>query len=147
MERTSTGAGEQRASVDQTLEATVQRYSQALQRFDAKEFASYFADDATILSPFGSFAKGRAEIERVFSQDAPKIYEGAKLKVSIVGARRIGSDHVLLDLDVDVQNMRKPDGSRGPGKVHNTILAQKQGDRWQFVDARPYIVAERAQLH
>ena len=72
MERTSTGAGQQRASVDQTLEATVQRYSHALQSFDAKEFSSYFADDATILSPFGSFAKGRAEIERVFSQDAPK---------------------------------------------------------------------------
>jgi len=147
MERTSTGVGQERASVEESLETTVKRYNEVLSRFDAKEAAKFWADDGTLLTPFGSFGKGRAGIERVFGQDAPKLFEGARITLSIVGARKIRDECVLLDLDIDVQNFKKPDGSRGPVKMHNVLLAQKKGERWQWLDARPYAFLERPALH
>jgi uncharacterized protein (TIGR02246 family) len=147
MERTSTGAGQELASVEQSLESTVKRYNEVLTRFDAKEAAKFWADDGTLLTPFGSFGKGRSGVERVFGQDAPKLFEGAKIALSIVGARKIRDDCVLLDLDIDAQNFKRPDGSRGPAKLHNVILAQRKGEGWQWLDVRPYAFLERPAVH
>jgi hypothetical protein len=55
-----------------------------------------------------------------------------------MSARDIGNDCALLDLDHELQNITKPDGSTGSMKLHVVILAKKAGDRWQWLDARPY---------
>jgi uncharacterized protein (TIGR02246 family) len=136
MEQTMTGVGRQQ--VDGSLETTLRKFNDAFNRFDAKEVASFWADDGTLLNPIGNFGQGRAGVERVFHEDAETILGGSTSTFTIVGARKIGGDCVFLDLDHDLQNFRMPDGSTGPMKLHTVILVQKKGERWQFLDARPY---------
>ncbi len=137
MEQTMTGAGQQPA-VERSLEATLRKFNEAFNRFDAKEVASFWADDGTLINPVGNYGEGRSGAERVFREDAETILEGSTSRFTITRARPIGGDCALLDLDHDVQNFRKQDGSTGPMKLHVVILARKRGEEWQWVDVRPY---------
>lgn len=143
MEQTSIGSGQEQVTVDRTLEATVRAFNEAFNRFDAREVASFWADDGTLLNPVGNYGQGRSGAERVFHEDAETILEGTTSRFTIVRARRVGADCALLDLDHEVRNFRKPDGSRGDAKLHVVILAQQKGDRWQWLDARPYALMPR----
>ncbi len=148
MEQQSISAGQMQASVDRALGAAVRRFNDAFNHLDAKEFASCWADDGTVLNPFGNFGKGRDGIERVFHEDAERFLEGARTTVTIVGARRIADDCMFLDLDHDVQNYKGLDGSRRPEKMHVAVIAQKHGDDWKWLDARAYFIRDRPQpLH
>jgi uncharacterized protein (TIGR02246 family) len=146
MERTSTGEMQQ-ASVDRSLEATMERFYDAFRRFDAKEFASFWAEDGTLLNPIGHYAKGRDEVERVFREDAARVFEGTTRTFAIVGARKVRDDCVLVDVDSEVQNFRRPDGTRGPVKMHAVVLAQRTGESWEWLDVRAYGFIPAPQLH
>ena len=138
MEQTSTGTGTLKQKVDASLETTVRRFYEAFNRLDAKTFATFWTDDGTLWNPLGHFAEGRAGVEKLFGEDGAKMYEGATTTQTITGARRVRDDCVLLDLENDVQNFRRPDGSRGPLKLHVTILALKRGEGWQWLDVRAF---------
>lgn len=141
MEHTSIGTGQQ--VVDRSLEATLRAFNDAFNRFDAREVASFWAEDGTLLNPVGNYGKGRAEVERVFREDAQSILGGSTSQFTITSARPVGSDCALLDCDHDVRNFRRPDGTTGDVKLHVVILAQKKREGWQWLDARPYMLMER----
>ncbi len=149
MEQTSTGVGQQaQASVDGSLQTTLQRFAEAFNRLDPKEFATFLADDATILNPLGHFASGRGAGEKLFRDEGTKLYEGSTSRLTIVAARKLRDDCVLLDVDNDVQNFRQPDGTRGPMKMHITFVAQRKGEQWQWLDIRAFTYMQRPQpLH
>jgi len=148
MEQTTTGVGQQQASVDRSLEATLTKFNEAFNRLDAKEVASFWADDGTVINPIGNYGSGRSGVERVFREDAESALEGTTSRFTITGARKIGADCVLLDLDDEVQNAKLPDGSTGPMKLHVVVLAQRKGEGWQWLDVRPYGFLPRPQrLH
>jgi uncharacterized protein (TIGR02246 family) len=134
--------------VDRSLQATLEAFNDAFNRFDAKEVASFWASDGTLLNPMGNYGEGRAGVERVFDEDARTLLGGTHSRFTIVRARHVGADCVLLDLDHDLQDARRPDGSTGPMKLHTIILAQRSGDGWKWLDARPYGFMPRTQqLH
>lgn len=148
MERTTTEVGPQQASVDRSLEATLRKFNDAFNRFDAKGVASFWADDGTLINPVGNYGRGRSGVERVFHEDAETFLEGSTSRFTITGARKIGGDCAFLDLDHDVQNCKMPDGSTRDMKLHVVVLAQKKGEGWHFLDVRPYGFFERPQrLH
>jgi uncharacterized protein (TIGR02246 family) len=136
MEQTSTGTGQQ--AVDASLESTLRRFYEAFNRLDAKTFATFWADDGTLWNPLGHYAEGRAGVEKLFRQDGMKMYEGATTRQTITGARRVRDDCVLLDVENDIQNFKRADGTRGDLKLHVTILAQKRGESWQWLDVRAF---------
>ena len=142
MEQMMADAGQQ---VDRSLEAMLRKFNDAFNRFDAREVASFWADDGTLLNPVGNYGKGRAGVERVYHEDAETILEGSTSRFTITSARPIGSDCALLDLDHEVQNFKRPDGSTATVKLHVVMLAQKKRDGWQWLDARPYALMERPQ--
>lgn len=148
MEQTGTNvAGQQQPakSVDASLEATLQRFTEAFNRLDPKEVASFWAEDGTLINPIGHHGQGRAGVERVFREDAESILGGTTSSFRIASARRIGGDCALLDVDHEAQNATRPDGSTGTLKMHVVMLAQKKGDSWQWLDARPYAFMQRPQ--
>jgi len=140
MEQTGTGVGQQgqQANVERSLEATLKKFNEAFNRLDAQEIAPFWADDGTVINPVGNYGQGRSGVERVFREDAERFLEGTTSRFTITGARKVGDDCVLLDLDDDVQNAKRPDGSTGPMKLHVVLLAQKKGEGWQWLDVRPY---------
>ncbi len=147
MQQTTTGTGAQPA-IENSLETTVRKFNDAFNRFDAKEVASFWAEDGTLLNPVGNYGKGRAEVERVYREDAQTILGGSTSKFTITSARPVGTDCALLDCDHHVQNFRRPDGSRADVTLHLVVLARRNRDRWEWLDARPYMIMERPQrLH
>lgn len=146
MEQMGTSSGTQSA-IDRSLQATIERFNEAFNRFDAKEVASFWASDGTLLNPAGNYGEGRAGVERVFGEDAKTILGGSQSRFTILRARQVAADCVLLDLDHDVRNFRMPDGTTGPMKLHVVMLARRSGDGWQILDARPYGFLPRPQLH
>jgi uncharacterized protein (TIGR02246 family) len=146
MEQMSTGTGTQPA-VDRSLQETIERFNEAFNRFDPKEVASFWASDGTLLTPVGAYGEGRAGVERVYGEDVQTILAGTRSRFTILRARQVAADCVLLDLDHDLQNFRRPDGTTGSMKLHVVILARRSGDGWQMLDVRPYGFLPRPQLH
>ena len=148
MEQTTTGMGQQpQGSVDPSLDQTTTRFIEAFNRFDSKEVASFFADDGTLLNPFGNYGRGRSEVERIFNEDAKTFLAGSTSKFTIVGLRRLADDCAFLDLEHDLRHCRMPDGSTIDTKQHVVVLARKTGDGWRFLDVRPYAMMARPNLH
>ncbi len=148
MEATPTPEGqEQRAAELSLLEATVARFTEAFNRFDAAEVASFWTDDGTLINPLGNYGEGRPGIERVFREDAQTILGGTTSRFLIQRVRHLAGC-AFLDLEHHVEDFRRPDGSRGPVKLHIAALALKQGDEWRWLDVRPYRFMERPEpLH
>ncbi len=135
-----TAAGGPQATVDPSLEATVRRFNDAFNRRDAREVASFWTDDGTLLNPIGHFGEGREGVERVFRDDAETVLRGATARFSVVRVRPLG-EGALVDLDLEVQGGLAP-------RMHVVVLARRQGEAWRWVDVRPYVLASRPpQLH
>ena len=139
MDSTNPNTAQQEANRDPSLEATRQKFNDAFNRFDAKEVASFWAEDGTLLTPGGDFGKGRSGVERAFQKDASTIFAGSRSTFTIVGMRRIGTDALaLLDLDHDLSNFARPDGTTGPSSCTSSSAARK--------DRQLLVMAGRAPL-
>jgi uncharacterized protein (TIGR02246 family) len=150
MAQTTTGTetARQQVNLDSTLQATIGRFNEAFNRRNENEVASFWAEDGTVINPQGHIGRGPNGVAKVFHDDMQGILQGTTSKFSVTGARKVGPDHVLLDVDHEVQNFKMPGGTTGTGKLHVVILAQRRGDRWQFLDVRPYAFVEPTrQLH
>ncbi len=144
MQHTTMGTGQQ-LLVDRSLETTLRKFNDAFNRFDSREVASFWAEDGTLLNPVGNYGRGRSEVQRVYHEDAETILGGSTSRFAITSARPVAPDCVLLDLDHEVTNFRRPDGTRGDVTLHLVLLARRGGDRWEWLDARPYMIMQRPQ--
>lgn len=137
MEGTMPGVGQQQ-NLDPSLETTLKKFSDAFNRFDVNEVASFWTDDGTLITPGGDYGRGRSGVAKVYSRDCETILDGTTSRFTIVGVRQIGGDCAFLDLEHDLRNFKMPDGSTGPVKLHVVILTQRKGSAWQWLDVRPY---------
>ena len=147
MDQPSGGAGGQQATVDASLQKTLVAFTEAFNRFDAKAVAAFWADDGTLLNPMGNYGRGRAGVEKVFRDDAQKLLAGSTSTFTVKSARPIGSDCMLLDCDHEARGARLPDGTTGTLMVHLVLLAQRRGESWKWLDARPYVFVRPEQVH
>ena len=147
MDQPSVGAGGQQATVDASLQKTLVAFTEAFNRFDAKAVASFFSDDGTLLNPMGNYGRGRAGVEKVFRDDAQKLLAGSTSTFTVKSARPVGNDCLLLDCDHEARGARLPDGTTGTLMVHLVLLAQRRGESWKWLDARPYVFVRPEQVH
>jgi uncharacterized protein (TIGR02246 family) len=134
----STQAGTQEYKPDQSLESSLRMFEDAFNKFDTKAVASCWTEDGTLLTPSGEQGRGRSGVETAYRNDVQTILDGTKSRFTITSVRRLNQDLCFLDLDHELQNCRKPDGTRGTMQLHVCILAKKSGNAWQWLDARPY---------
>lgn len=133
------GTSESRA--EPSLEASLRKFNDAFNRFDAKEVAACWVEDGTLISPMGEMGRGRSGVEATYRNDCESLLQGTTSRFSIQSVRRLGGDLAFLDLEHELQNARLPSGGKGTLKVHVVILAQRSGSGWQWLDARPYLFA------
>jgi uncharacterized protein (TIGR02246 family) len=124
--------------VDPSIESTLRKFTEAFNRFDPKEVASFWASDGTLISPAGEWGKGRAGVEKVYAHDIELFLKGTTSTFRVEAVRTLKDGHALLDLAHEIQNARLPDGTTGTMKLHNVMLIRKGGKTWEFLDARPY---------
>jgi uncharacterized protein (TIGR02246 family) len=131
-------AGMQGSAAEPSLEAACRTFNEVFNTYDAKKVAACWAEDGTLVSPMGEVGKGRAGVEKVYRHDCDSILRGTTSRFTITSARRLGPDLAFLDLEHELQNCRKPDGTTGTMTLHVVILAKRSGSAWQWLDARPY---------
>jgi uncharacterized protein (TIGR02246 family) len=135
----SVASAQTHPKVDPALEAMVQKFSEAFNRFDSKAVAAFHAKDATLINPMGDVAHGQDGIARMFDEFVAKRWKGSTSRFTVTGSRKVGPSITWLDLDQEVQNVTMPDGTTGTMKVHVVWLAQNVGGTWKVLEVRPYM--------
>lgn len=142
MESTQT-VGNMEQKAEPSLEAALKRFNEVFNRQDAREVASCWAEDGTLITPTGEIGRGRSGVETAYRHDCDTILKGTRSRFEIASVRRLGPELALMDLDHELQNFRMPDGSTGTMKLHVVILANRSGSDWKWLDARPYAFLQK----
>ena len=125
-------------SVASEIQSLFDRFIAAWNRNDARGCAGEFAADGSLINPFGQEARGAEAIAGLYAEYFATMLKGTTTTFTISNIRDLGS-LALVDATQTVDNLRAPDGSAAPALViHLVTLARRSGDRWQFLDARPY---------
>jgi uncharacterized protein (TIGR02246 family) len=130
--------GRQERQAEPSLQAACARFNELFNSFDAKQVASCFTEDGTLITPTGEIGNGRSGVETAYRHDCDTVLKGTTSRFEITTVRRLGPELALLDLDHVLQNFRMPDGSTEEMTLHVVMLAKRAGNTWQWLDARPY---------
>lgn len=127
-------------------EAAIQKvwtqFSDAWARGDAQARAKLWAEDGSVINPFGFEAHGRAAIEKLFEQESAGFAKGTTHTFSDFSYRFLTPTIAEVDTNAEIKGIRGPDGTAMPPvKVHIFAVMTKAGGAWQVKDARPYIFA------
>ncbi|SRR6266540_592891 len=126
-------------SVTSEIQALFDRFIAAWNRNDARACAADFAADGSLINPFGEEARGSEAIAGLYARYFATMLEGTTTTFTNSNIRELGS-LALVDCTQTIDNLRAPDGSAAPALVvHLVTLTQRSGDRWQILDARPYV--------
>lgn len=105
---------------------------------DAKAIAALWAPDGDLINPFGRVAKGRPEVEKLFTDEHTSFMKGTTYSVTSISVTVLGSEAAVLDCDAKVTGMKAPDGSDLPVFDHHvTVVMAKKDGAWWIVAARP----------
>lgn len=119
---------------------TGEGFFDAWNQHDVKKMMTYWAEDATLINPMGRAANGKAEIEKVMSDEQTTTFKASTAKiVAMKVTRQLGSGMALCDGEMTVDGAVGADGSALPQmKMHLALIMAKKGSAWVFKDARPY---------
>ena len=101
---------------------------------DGRAFAGYFADDGSLINPFGERADGRAALTAMYSEYFAGMLKGTTTSIRLTGLRSIDDGYALADAD---QAIHAPDG-QVMLDLHVVNLLRRDGNDWLLVDSRPY---------
>lgn len=108
-----------------------QEFIAAFNKGDAKAVAGFWTPDGDYVDQVGRQFKGRAAIEKLFQKEFTEV-KGAKLTVTVLSARMVGTDVALED---GITEVTPADG--GPPTVarFSAVLVKKDGV-WYFESVR-----------
>ena len=125
---------------NEAIRKVAQDFFAAWNKNDVAGLTSFWADDATLINPFGRVAHGKAEIQQLFTDEQTTVFKGSVATVVEVKTRHLGSGLAFFDTEMTVDNAHGPDGSALPQmKYHLAGVAQMKGNKWQWLEARPYV--------
>jgi len=131
-------AAPEKNGAEAQVRARSQEFAAAWNRYDTKAMAALWAEDGDLINPFGRVAKGRAEVEKLLTDEHSTFMKGTTFTISRSAVRLLKPDVAFADWDVDISGMHSPDGTAMPTeKYHvNDVLVKKSG-QWWFVAGRP----------
>jgi|BarGraIncu01122A_1022018.scaffolds.fasta_scaffold51986_2 uncharacterized protein (TIGR02246 family) len=130
------------AADEAAIQKVWQQFSDAWVRGDAHARAALWAEDASLINPFGLEAHGRAAIEKVFEQEDAGFAKGTTHTFSNFSYRFLTPTIVEVDTTGTIKGMRGADGTPMPPlTLHVFAILAKAGGKWQMKDARPYVIA------
>jgi len=107
-------------------------------RHDVKAMAATFAEDAEIINPFGRVAKGRAAIEKLFTDEHAGPFNGTSYTAT-VSLRMLAPTVAFGDWTSSVTGMHDAAGKALPVFEHHVAVAYvKKDGHWLTAEARPY---------
>ncbi len=131
------------AAEETAIQLVWQQFSDAWARGDAHARAALWAEDASLINPFGVEAHGRAAIEKVFEQESAGFAKGTTHTFSNFSYRFLTPAIAEVDATGTIKGMRGADGAPMPPlTLHVFAIVTKAGGKWQIKDARPYVPAQ-----
>lgn len=123
---------------EEAIKERLEEFTAAWNKHDATAMAAIWAPDGDLINPFGRVAKGRAEVQKLFTDEHASFMKGTTLKITSSSVRLLGADAAILDFDSDVIGMKAADGTDLPTLGHHvtTVMVKKDG-KWWIVAARP----------
>src|SRR5437899_10384094 len=122
------------------VRARCQEFAAAWNRHDAKALAGFWAPDGDLINPFGRMAKGRADVEKLFTDEQAGIMKGTTFTITGMTVRLLEPDIAVTDWDVEISGMQSPEGTAMPVlKTHVNSVMMKKSGQWWVVAGRPVI--------
>jgi uncharacterized protein (TIGR02246 family) len=131
------------AGAEAAIQQVWQQFSDAWARGDAHARAALWAEDASLINPFGVEVHGRAAIEKLFEQENAGFAKGTTHTFSNFSFRFLTPTIAEVDATGEIKGIRGADGTPQPTlTIHVFGIMAKAGGKWQMKDARPYVIAQ-----
>jgi uncharacterized protein (TIGR02246 family) len=121
-------------SAENSVAAFHDKLAAAWSANDGAAFAAFFAEDGSLINPFGERADGREALTAMYSEYFGGMLKGTTTSISLTHLRPIEPGHALADAE---QRIYAPNRDIVLA-LHVVNLLQKDGDDWRLVDSRPY---------
>jgi uncharacterized protein (TIGR02246 family) len=122
---------------EKQVRAAGDAFAAAWNKDDAKVMAAGWAPDGDLINPFGRWAKGRSEIEKLFTDEHTTFMKGTTYTISNYMVRFPSPAIAVADWDGEITGMRGPDGKAMPAFKHHVVdVYAKKGNHWWIVAAR-----------
>lgn len=121
------------------LTARAREYEQAYNQHDVEKLASFYTQEASILSPMEAVA-GRKQIEESLRTEHSGPMRDARVSFTVQSIRAITPDVAIMDLQQRMQGMQAPKAGEAamPEQMHVTVVAVKKGESWLADSVRVY---------
>jgi uncharacterized protein (TIGR02246 family) len=137
---TLSAAGADRNEDDAAIQKRHDEWCAAWNQHDSKLLASFFLNDGDAMSPVGRYAKGTAEIEKLFTDEHTGIMAGTTYAGTIERIRYIGENVAIVDVAGEITGMKgRGRAPTPPFKHHVTWIAEKKDGKWMAAGARAFV--------
>ena len=121
-------------SLDSSIVAFHDKLAAAWSANDGSVFSAFFAEDGSLINPFGERADGREALTAMYSEYFGGMLKGTTTSISVTHLRPVEADHAFADAE---QTIYAANGDVLLA-LHVVNLLRKDGDTWRLVDSRPY---------
>lgn len=116
------------------------QYTAAWNRHDPSAMAEFWTIDGDYMEPDGRHAKGRAEVEKLFTQEHQSVFKDSTLSLTIETVWFITQDVAMVDGKYDLSGVRDLEGQQLPTrKGHLTAILLREDDTWRVASGRAMI--------
>src|SRR5436305_146809 len=95
-----------RAADDQAIKDRVTEFQNAWNKDDTKAMAALWTNDGTLINPVGTFAKGPADVEKVFIDEHSHMFKGTKYEASDVKVQWVTDGVAIVDITANISGIK-----------------------------------------
>lgn len=116
------------------------QYTVAWNQHDPKAMAAFWTLDGDYIEPDGHQAKGRADVEKLFTKEQQTVFKDSTLSLTIETVWFITENVALVDGKYDLSGVRDLAGERLPTrKGHLTAVLMREDGPWKVAAGRAMI--------
>lgn len=125
---------------EEAIKKSAADFAAAWNKNDAKAIAMLFAEDGDFVNPEGRMSKGRAGIEKNYTEVFATTFKGTKFTSTVDLIRFVKPDVAISDGTYEIVGAHGPDGKEMPPiKGLYTIFGVKKNDKWWMVSGRAMV--------
>lgn len=123
---------------DAEIRGTFIAYDRLWAKHNPAAIAQLWGDNGICISPDGTVAHGRSNIQALTVSEHTGKYKKAKIKTEVGGVRILKDGWAYVEGSTTVTNVVDKNGENMPDEVIPfTALMAKQNGQWMLMDARP----------
>ena len=125
---------------DSEVRQRIADFSAAWSRHDGNAMGQFFADEGSLIDPWGREARGMQEVQQFFTELHSTGGKHSRNQLTVSHIDWLKSDVCVVDCEGELTGMTDPKGNELPPTMHHlTLTMTKQGGTWLIAAARPVI--------